>query len=253
MDSKLNKTKMLIKGLINLLMIVGLASCATFDKSKNRLKTELSRVNTVDDETIAINGLINEYTAERFRKTITSKTRKVILNSPGGYTLPAIEIGNLIYDRGLDVEVVDLCGSACANFIFPAGRRKIINNDAIVAWHGSNSYLLYQDKQKNIIRTEGWLTSLNKEIDEENRFFKKIGVNGFICWFGMVYPYNTWYSYTLNKNDMEKFGIRGVEVRENYPYTDSALNNLKINIKYGYIKVNWTSLEASMLDIEKSR
>ena len=46
-------------------------------------------------------------------------------------------IGEWIFDHEIDVIVDEICFSSCANYIFTAGKNKIIEKDAIVGWHGS--------------------------------------------------------------------------------------------------------------------
>ena len=52
-------------------------------------------------------------------------------------------IGEWVFDHQLDVIVDELCFSSCANYIFTAGKNKIIGKDAIVGWHGSEQQDLF--------------------------------------------------------------------------------------------------------------
>ncbi len=61
---------------------------------------------------------------------------EVVLSSEGGSMLTAIAIGKLIKSRGFNVRVVGMCLSACANYIFVAGNKKIIQQNAILGFHG---------------------------------------------------------------------------------------------------------------------
>jgi hypothetical protein len=56
--------------------------------------------------------------------------------SGGGNGLAALAIGTLIHKHGWDVEVVGVCASACANFIFPAGKTKYLHQNALLLFHG---------------------------------------------------------------------------------------------------------------------
>ena len=38
---------------------------------------------------------------------------------------------------GLVVEVDVICFSSCADYVFPAGRARVIRADAFVGWHGN--------------------------------------------------------------------------------------------------------------------
>jgi len=59
------------------------------------------------------------------------------IDSLGGEVFWGIKIGELVFARGWDVRVRGVCFSSCANYIFPAGRRKRIAAGGIVGWHGS--------------------------------------------------------------------------------------------------------------------
>jgi hypothetical protein len=60
----------------------------------------------------------------------------VVENSEGGKGLPALAIGILLHKYNWDVEVVDLCASACANYIFPAGKTKYLHEHSMLMFHG---------------------------------------------------------------------------------------------------------------------
>jgi ATP-dependent protease ClpP protease subunit len=60
----------------------------------------------------------------------------VVTNSGGGSWESALALGILIHRHGWDVEVVDICASSCANFIFPAGKVKYLHSNALLLFHG---------------------------------------------------------------------------------------------------------------------
>lgn len=64
------------------------------------------------------------------------KPENLIIKSKGGNGLAGILIGNFIYEEGLNVKVNRYCLSSCANYIFPAGNKKILSIDALVIFHG---------------------------------------------------------------------------------------------------------------------
>ena len=59
------------------------------------------------------------------------------ITSVGGEVNLGMDLGDLVRGHGLNVEVVDYCASSCANYVFPAGRRKLLPADSVVVWHGS--------------------------------------------------------------------------------------------------------------------
>ena len=87
--------------------------------------------------------LTGDITPETFLSTRECLTRSSAPNktfivqwSGGGNWESALALGKLIHQHGWDVEVVDVCASACANFIFPAGRRKYLHSDSLLLFHG---------------------------------------------------------------------------------------------------------------------
>ena len=95
---------------------------------------------TVEGSTISFVGDIESQTYRDFLFAVRGKEDQITairINSSGGTTDEGILIGEWIFDHEIDVIVEDLCFSSCANYICTAGRNKIIEEDAIVGWHGS--------------------------------------------------------------------------------------------------------------------
>jgi hypothetical protein len=60
----------------------------------------------------------------------------VVKTSPGGDIASALALGILIHRHNWDVEIVDYCASACANYIFATGKTKYLNRHALLMFHG---------------------------------------------------------------------------------------------------------------------
>jgi hypothetical protein len=86
--------------------------------------------------------ITGEITPERFVEArehlegAATARKTVFISSGGGNGYAALAIGILMRKHNWDVEVVDLCVSSCAIFIFPAGKKKYLNDNAILAFHG---------------------------------------------------------------------------------------------------------------------
>ncbi len=63
--------------------------------------------------------------------------RWVILDSQGGDVDAALKLAEVLHARSMSVYVRKLCASSCANYLFLAGRSKVIGAGAVVGWHGS--------------------------------------------------------------------------------------------------------------------
>lgn len=59
-------------------------------------------------------------------------------------------VGRWVRDMGLVVEVDVICFSSCADYIFPAGRARVIRADAFVGWHGNERTFHVQAARKGI-------------------------------------------------------------------------------------------------------
>jgi hypothetical protein len=82
----------------------------------------------------------------------------VVEDSEGGNGPSALAIGILLHKYNWDVEVVDLCASSCANYIFPAGKTKYLRERSMLMFHGGP-------------HQEGLLESIEK-------FEREMAVNG---------------------------------------------------------------------------
>jgi hypothetical protein len=69
-------------------------------------------------------------------RSVAAKKTFVVKASGGGDGAAALALGILIHRHHWDVEVVDLCASSCANFIFPAGKKKYLNRHSMLLFHG---------------------------------------------------------------------------------------------------------------------
>lgn len=87
---------------------------------------------------ILISGPISEGDFLKFEKIVNENTdaKEVVVFSGGGNLLEAMAMGKLIKSKGFDVRVLGVCASACANYLFIAGNKKIIQKNTLIAFHG---------------------------------------------------------------------------------------------------------------------
>ena len=64
------------------------------------------------------------------------KPLRLIISSPGGTVDYGIQLGEWILSKQLDVEIGDYCISSCANYVFTAGKNKILRKNSLLGWHG---------------------------------------------------------------------------------------------------------------------
>lgn len=200
------------------------------------------------DETAFYSGEISQENNQRFFKHLNSrKIHHLIITSPGGEVEAGIQLGRWVYDNRIDVEVREYCLSSCANYVFPAGKRKQINAGAIVAWHGNYIHLqetgLWMDDVQSRMRTTGEdekiarahvARAVARLVQMEKTFFSHIQVDPLLCWVGKRQPHNVADYYFMSATDMQRFGLTGLHLPKNYTETD--LSNFNVTIDYIMLK-----------------
>jgi hypothetical protein len=160
------------------------------------------------------------------------------LVSHGGDVEAAIDLGNWILDKSLDVQVF-VCFSACANYLFLAGKTKILKFNSYLLWHGGlhqRDYKLryLQHVKRAFAMTPAKLKSLSKvqrrnfdrEVEfqaayirvrgMEDRFMNRVGVNEYLFRLGQE---PIWYEpdcWTANIPVMESLGVKGIQGPEEF-------------------------------------
>lgn len=198
------------------------ASCAT--------------VETHDDAIVFV-GRIDATSASDFLALIRRPgIRRLVITSRGGLVAPALDIAAAVYERGLDVEVPTVCYSSCANYIFPAGRRKVIGRRGAVAWHGNMAHVLHESSRGHSPWTAQEIASARALAAREAAFYRRIGVDGYVCWFAKIPPYDVEDFYYLSPSDMARFGIGDVVLTGASEQGDTDDERP--------VDVDWTRLEA---------
>lgn len=169
---------------------------------------------SVQGDAIVFEGRILPASARAFLDALEAhpEARRVVITSGGGQVLSALDMGEAIHARGLDVDVPLVCRSSCANYIFPAGRRKYLGHPLAVGWHGNMTHVLFQQLTGETHYSDSEMEGARELVRREYAFYPRIGVDGFVAWFGKIAPYEIANYYTLAADDMARFGITDVEV-----------------------------------------
>lgn len=61
-----------------------------------------------------------------------------------------------------------------------------------------------------------WTKKINNLVKKEQKFYKLIDVDEYVCWVGKMPPYNAYNFFTLSPQDMQYFGIDSVTIDDNY-------------------------------------
>lgn len=141
----------------------------------------------LDLETITFEGEIESDEYELFSTKFDSKVKTIYLNSGGGVTSEAMKIALDIVDHDITIIVNNWCLSSCANYLFLAGKKRVIQK-GIVGYHGNVKACFGDKKWKEVeadFRAQGIdeddiLSAYNffqAEIKVEEKFLEKIGVS----------------------------------------------------------------------------
>ncbi len=209
-----------------------------------------------EDANIFYEGMLSLDGLEQIKqkaKINRSEIRWLVINSGGGEVGVSMDIGLWVFDNGLNVRVSNGCMSSCANYVFPAGKKKIIDDNAIVAWHGSvlqdDFDLPPKENLKLIEQIDNHLKTVIKDTVEREKekrrilentkqymvdmpskqksFFNRIGVDGNITIIGQDVKYGIEDFWFLSVEDMEKFGVKNVIAPVDYSKTDVSRFNAK--------------------------
>lgn len=168
-------------------------------------------------------GPISWDSVHRFQALVKGKSVRVLeVDSRGGSTEAAIALGYWIHQQQLTLEVSRLCLGSCANYWFPAARKKLIQPGAIVAWQGNLHYQLLQHEQPELFEQKAVTLSdddvrlLRQQVSLEQLFFKQIGVDERVCWIGKLPPYKADGYFVLPPEDLRRFAIREVRTEIDY-------------------------------------
>lgn len=186
---------------------------------------------SADSNTVYYNGAINADNVKKVLILIESgKYQTLHINSRGGEIISAMDFGISVFNNKLDVTVTGLCNSSCANYIFPAGRRKKIEVGAFVMWHGDarqKSFLLDQtylerkalNNSHNMSENE-WarLKYSQASIKKQDSFYDLLSIDGQIARLGheLNKPIGLW---ALSAERMNVFNIKNIDAPNDYGTT----------------------------------
>lgn len=89
------------------------------------------------DTTIYFRGRIDREQAQIFVREMESRPRDVVITSPGGDEIAAMEMGEAILRHNRSVTAERFCLSGCFNTILVAARHRIVAPGTLIGIHGS--------------------------------------------------------------------------------------------------------------------
>lgn len=128
------------------------------------------------------------------------RPRTLTITSDGGDVEASMELGTWIFEKGLDVYIPEYCMSSCANYVFTAGKRKVLGDTALLIWHGGSTQEdLVGDPYAKPAYVPGVVTRTRyEELEDslvrwqrlESKFFAMIGVDQDITVLGQRSGYD---------------------------------------------------------------
>lgn len=176
-------------------------------------------------------------------ESTTPKPDTLVIGSGGGDVTTGIALGEWVFDNHLSVQIDRGCASSCANYVFPAGKRKIIPKTAVLMFHGGMSKTEWGpmladvhfpkgiSEQQKAAALEDVKKGLADEAQKQAAFFKKIGVNEALTCYGHHKPYietmesdDHYVGWRYDVATLARFGVTNVEVL-NPPWQPKALRD----------------------------
>jgi hypothetical protein len=184
--------------------------------------------------------ITSEHTARLLETVGTRPVDTLVITSPGGDADAGLALAREVRARGWTVRVREFCGSACANYVFPAARRRIVEPGALLLWHGAFSNLqtfeilerhralrarladgsarhdelVFAVEQSTLVRT---LERLESEV---NAFAAELGIDTQLYTLGHRPQQLARESWTVPLAVMARFGLVGVEAPPDYGSRD---------------------------------
>lgn len=181
------------------------------------------------DQHLVIIGSIDTVFVQRIKAAyqIAPRSQPITtleITSTGGDVEAAIDLGEFIFNHQLSVYIPELCLSSCANYLFTAGKEKIITNQTVLGWHGGAL-------QKNLISdsnlTEQQLLHLQKK---EKEFFQLIKVDQRICTLGQEPPYNLEGFWDYSLIDLKIMRLSNIHIKNTFSDTTNSTTNKKSKV-----------------------
>ena len=122
-----------------------------------------------EDGTVYFEGYTEKDEWEQFIAAVRQHGQpleKIVITSWGGSALHGKLFGLWVHENELDVQVREICFSSCANYVFPAGKNKYVEENSLVGWHGNVLQLAGKCSDSQEARDAAF------EEDSRNRVFK---------------------------------------------------------------------------------
>ena len=175
------------------------------------------------------------------------KPTTLLIESYGGAAGAAMRLAMWMLDNELDVRVDTFCYSSCANYVFLAGRNKLLASRASLMWHGGVTQPIDRAGLEHLLddmlgvlepdAREAVLAERSRErlleqlemsrlelIAREKQFFERIRVDQRITVLGQLFERellandHDYAGWDLSLSDLGRLGVHGIRVIDNAPW-----------------------------------
>jgi hypothetical protein len=196
-------------------------------------------------ERIEYSGLItHEANAGVFElyQSADPKPQALLIESQGGSADAGMELGTWLFENGLQVQIDTYCFSSCANYVFPAGRSKLLASNASLMWHGGVTQPITPEELAGVLEEtlDGFPEEERRQLLEahsrdelmqqlqrsliavvarETYFFSRLGVDQRITTLGHLYERELlkgegyYMGWDFSLEDLARLGIRDISIQ----------------------------------------
>ncbi len=192
-------------------LLFTLASCGGVLKETGKIKEPVTLVYK-EGHTIYYSGPLTAAANQLVKSYIDRSTTKLVINSSGGEINLGMDLGELVFNNSLDVGVTEFCFSSCANYVFPAGKHKILESTSLVGWHGGATQSMEMPKDPEMQRA--LKEYMKNAIKRETAYFQSIGVSQQVTVYGLrpEFSKSKCVGWTYSIEAMQQFGIKNITI-----------------------------------------
>ncbi|MGY0310711.1 hypothetical protein ACV4QK_02310 [Alteromonas macleodii] len=157
---------------------------------------------TVDlnENTVIYHGKLSPSANQKLLSILKSGKSKVewlSITSEGGEINHGMDLGDIVHDYDLKLEVNEYCLSSCANYVFSAANHHRISNHAVIGFHGGTtgmekeitSFIDALPEEERELTKQNLEKYMKSAVIRERNFFEKIGVDQRITTLGQSSEY----------------------------------------------------------------
>lgn len=199
----------------------------------------------VDSPTLLYIGKISEEANRKLFEAYAAHKDQIkwlAIKSKGGRVEDGMALGQWVHEQGLGIKVYEYCLSSCANYVFPAARKKLVSSFAVIGYHGGACSTRFNrldqagmseaEASKNNEDFDAHLTGL---CEKERSFYKGIGVHGDLAILGQSPKYEALFEkspdavgWIYSQSAFEKQGVRDIQVinppwQPTFPASDATV------------------------------